>query len=426
MIPALVILVWFPLVGAAVSRLLGRVPFFLAGAAASGMSLFVLMLVGVPLGWGIAILAICSALVLLIRPRPREEGYPRRPELDVLLVVVPVLAMLLAVTFIPQHDYDGTAFWMLKAKAIATEGAVDGPFFRGENTFSPRNQYPLLLPIDVALVMKMSGGADDLAVRWIFPLILGSLALEIRRRFRLRHPPAVATLCAGLLVWTPQFALKPEGGAMSAYSDIALAAFITMAFLELVDGTSSARFGFWAAAMVLTKSEGLPIAVLLILAGVWIFRRRVIAAAVPLIASAAALIIWRSRIELTDEGDLFGRLVSLLPSRFEDFLPAVGDLSSYALVLRDWGAFWVIVVGAVVVLMVRRQWRALILAGVVIVGGMALYSAVSVVSEWDRAELLRVTAARLLMHLAGPALYLIASASGARKVDVSHLDVDAE
>jgi hypothetical protein len=423
-IPIAVTLLWFPLIGMAISRAIGRVPPFLGGVAGTGIALFVLSVSGVPFGWGIGI-AGATAAAAIIRRRDRW-GWPwQRPDAAALIILVPVAVLLFAVSFFPQHDYDGTAFWMLKAKAIAAEDAVDGPFFRGENTFSPRNEYPLLLPLDVAAVMKMSGRIDDEKMRWIFPLILGSFALELRRRFRAWSSPTVATVCAALLGWTPQFAIEPQGGAMSSYADVALAAFIAMALLELVDAASPLRLGFWIAALALTKSEGLPLALLFLVVGVVVFRRRVVAA-LPLPGIAIiSLLVWRSRIEPTDEGDLFGRLTTLLPSRTASLPGAAFDFLRYALEWRTWGVFWLLTAVALIVLLYRREWRTLALAGSIMLGMLTLYSAVYVVTDFVRAELLRVTAARLLMHFAGPALYL-ASVAGARKVDVPQLDADTE
>jgi hypothetical protein len=424
-IPIAVTLLWFPLIGIALSRLIGRVPPFLGGVAGSGATLFLTTLLGAPLRWSIAATGAAAVIVIVATKRAWEPPW-KRTGADVWLVLVPVAVLLFAVTFFPQHDYDGTAFWMLKAKAIATEGAVDGPFFRGESTFSPRNEYPLLLPLNVAAVMKMSGQIEDASVRWIFPLILASFALELRRRFRQWFTPATAALTAGLLVWTPQFAIQRQGGAMSSYADVAFAALIAMAFFELVEATSPARFGFWSACAALTKSEGLPIAALFLAIGLFVFRKRIVTAVAPVVVTAAALVLWRSRLEQTDEGDLFGRLVTLLPSQIENLLPAAAGFARYAFVWGEWGIWWVLVAVATVILIVRRQWRPLALAGALMGGMLVLYSAVYVVSEFDRAELLRVTAARLLMHFAGPALFIVASAAVARNVDEPALDAGAE
>src|SRR6185295_10630769 len=90
--------------------------------------------------------------------------------------------VLIASYTLPLTDFDGRVFWVLKAKAIAHEQSIDGPFFRGESTFSPRNRYPLLIPLDAAAVMGLARELDDKQVRGLYALTFLALLLVIRRR----------------------------------------------------------------------------------------------------------------------------------------------------------------------------------------------------------------------------------------------------
>ena len=63
------------------------------------------------------------------------------------------------------------------------------------------------------------------------------------------------------------------------------------------------------------------------------------------------------------------------------------------------------------VLAVRVDRRAALLAITVITSMLGLYCAVYVATEWVTAELIAVTANRLLMHLVAPGLFLLALAA---------------
>ena len=78
---------------------------------------------------------------------------------------------------------------------------------------------PAEATIDAA-VMVASGSKDDLAVRWLSVLALGSLAFHARKW--------VGEWPAALIPWIPQFAVVPEGGALSGYNDVLLGAFAAL------------------------------------------------------------------------------------------------------------------------------------------------------------------------------------------------------
>jgi hypothetical protein len=63
--------------------------------------------------------------------------------------------------------------------------------------------------------------------------------------------------------------------------------------------------------LTLTKSEGLPYGLVLLCAGVWVFRQRIVAALVPFTLGVATLLAWRSGVPPGDEEDFVARLPHL-------------------------------------------------------------------------------------------------------------------
>lgn len=309
---------------------------------------------------------------------------------------IAIIALLFVTAVTPLTDYDGRAFWLLKAKAIAHELSVDGPFFHG-TTFSPRNEYPLLVPLDAATVMIVARDADERQVRWLYAMFAVALALEVRRR--------LGAWFGALLLWLPQIAVNPEGGALSAYSDIALAAFVACAVFELAgDSPDPRRFGLFVSFVLLTKNEGLPFALTLLILGAIVFRARAAVAALPAIVAAASLFLWRSRIDPTDEA-IFS--IRELPNRLGQLDDALVGVGRHMLAISNWGVLWIAVAAAIAFLAWRRRWQTLLIGAGSLVPMLALYVIMYVVSNWRTADLINSTAPRLLTHLVGPALLLI-------------------
>jgi hypothetical protein len=331
-------------------------------------------------------------------------------------MIVPLVALTFAAAIAPLNDFDGRAFWALKAKGIAHERSIDGPFFHG-GTHDPRNQYPILIPLDGAVILGFAHSLDDRNLRWLYLGMLIALALLVRDRIGRLVSPAAGAWCAALLVWIPQFAVEPEGGALSAYNDIAIAAFVAGAFFELVDARKNeVRFGLWLAFLILTKSEGLPIALVFLAIGAFVFRKRILTPAIIAFATTAALIIWRWRIPAGDEEDVF-RLLPTIPEKLHRIGIAMAAFPRHMLLMSRWGILWiaVIVAATIAARIDRRAWLAI----AVIAAMLASYAAVYVTTAWIPSELIAVTADRLLMHVIAPSLFLLALTLRAKSAPLS-------
>src|SRR4029079_18888810 len=178
-----------------------------------------------------AILAVIVLLALFGIVKPKLET--PNP------ILIAAAAWLLIVTaVVPLDDYDGRAFWLLKAKAIAHERQVDGPFFQQRTSASPRNQYPLLMPADAAVLMLAGRELDDRHIRWLYACVAIAFALEVSRR--LGPWFGAALLCL------------PEvfRAAQTASSDVALGAFAAAAFFAIVEGKNPLQLGLWLSCAV--------------------------------------------------------------------------------------------------------------------------------------------------------------------------------
>ncbi|HET7434762.1 MAG TPA: hypothetical protein VFN10_08625 [Thermoanaerobaculia bacterium] len=401
-------ILWFPLLGLAVSRLTGRAPIFLLGVGTCGFVLFVAGVLGAPLVPVLIVLGLAAIAVLLSRKALERRGLPRwsllpgeaSPAAPLFLALIPAAALLFISAVTPLSDYDGRAFWLLKAKALAHEGVVGGPFFHGA-TISPRNAYPLLLPLDGATIMLAAGELDEQHVRWLYSLIALSFALLLGRRLQ--------WWCAPLFLLLPQVVLMHQGSALTAYSDLAVGAFTACAFFELLDGESPLRFGLWIAFIAMTKSEGLPLSALLFAIGAIVFRRRIVVALAPYAIAVGTVLAWRRSVPLSDEMD-FASLIRTVPQHLPQLRACIAAIAGEFADLQDWGVLWLAFVAAMLVLLARREWRLPALAAAVIVPMLALYAAVYAVSPYDLPTLSGDLAPRILTHLLGPAFAVISGA----------------
>lgn len=397
----IIALVLFPLIGGAVARRnWGEA--YLLGTGLCGSTLFIAGVLHVPL----AIALVTLLLVALLRFRhgvrsPDRIGWPVAPTVVMLL---PLVVWGAAATIVPLNDFDGRAFWILKAKGIAHERSIDGPFFHG-GTYDPRNDYPLLISLDGATIFSLTGSLDDRQLRWMYLLFLVALALHARERLARLTSVTAGSWCAALLPWIPQTALMSAGGALSGHSDLPLAAFGAGAFFELIAAESPLRFGLWLVFLVLTKSEGLPFALIFLAAGAFVFRRRIAPAAVVAAIAIAALLAWRHGIPHGDEEDLL-RLLPTIPSKLPRLGSAITTFGGHFVELRLWGVFWIAVTVCAVI---GARSRPVRMAVAVIASMLAVYLGVYVATSWIMVDLIHASASRLLLHLIGPALFILAS-----------------
>jgi len=399
----LVTVVLFPLVGLAVGRLVGPVQPFLAGAGAIGAIVFVASVLHAPLVATLIVLVVAAIVVLIVKRAPRREpaSYPLLPT----CIAAAIIFVLLAIAaIVPLEDYDGRAFWLLKAKAIAFDRSVDGAFFHQRETLDPRNQYPLLVPIDAATLLIAGRELDDRHVRWLYVFFAAGFALELRRRIGTLCSPALGAWSAAVFLALPAI-VNPAIGALSAGADIVLGAFAACAFFEIVEARSPLRLGLWLSFVALTKSEGLPLALLLFLIAAFVFRRRIAVAAVPLFIAIGTLLAWRSGVPSSDEQPVVRQIVTI-PRHVHELVLYLVRFAHQSMAFESWGALWIAFFIAIVVLALRRERRTLLLVGATMLPMITLYAAVVAVSGWDPIAF-ESGAPRLLTHLLAPAFYAV-------------------
>jgi hypothetical protein len=429
MIELLVTLAVFLLVGAATSAVLQlllpqpRVArlamLFLVGVGANGTILYLLGTLGVPLRF-ITFLALplLAAIILVLRWRTLAtlSNAPQARHLVAgLVTAVPLVVLLCAAAVMPTRDYDGRVTWLPKARAIAFDGSVAGPFFQGQRGLNLHNRYPLLIPLDAATIMTLTGRLENETARWLYPLIAVAVIVVLRSLLIAWFGPAGAWTVAAM-AWLPVLTAI-EGGALASYNDLALAAFFGVAVLYLIaspEHPNALRVaGLFSAFAVLTKNEGLALAIAVLCAAVVARRLKSVAnwtwTILPVIAAQALVSSWRMQVPAAYD-EQYGVLVATLPTSLDRAPAAMRALLTHAVNFSEWGIFWIAFAIAVLIAAWTARSARFAIPLVAILAALGAYTLALTVTSWRIDDLAAVAANRLLSHLLLPAASIIAMA----------------
>lgn len=413
MISLLLTLSIFPIAGAATALLLrlplppSRLPFlFLLGLGAHGASLYALGAAGVPIDWPVMIaIPVLSLVVIAFRWRRFELlKLDRRPDhlVATLIFAIPLLVLLCAAAIVPIRDYDGRVTWLPKARAIALEHSLTGPFFHGERGLNLHNRYPLLLPLDAATLMRLSNDTRNETARWIYVLIPIAALLVMRSMLN--------RWIAAIVSWLPLLTTI-EGGALAAYNDFALMAFAGIAVLYLIDALTDERAlrvtGVFAAFAVMTKNEGAVLAMAIVIAAVAVLRWKALRVIIPIVMAQAIVVSWRTQVPAAYD-EQYDVLISSLPQTIGRVPDALFAIVRHAGDFSEWGVFWIAVAIAAIVGLVLDRSARLVIPLVVIAVAAGAYVLALTVTSWSIADLAPVAVNRLLAQLIIPASCILA------------------
>lgn len=370
---------------------------FLFGVGAVGAILLALGVAGVPLVLVVMVVVVVAVTAALMLRRESSER-PRFRWAATAVMLVPFAVVFIDVLVLPLRDWDGLITWMPKARAIAIEGSIYAPFFRGVAGLNLHNHYPLLLPLDAAVMLRLFG---ETGVRVLYASIPLALLLMLRVRLVPICGEHVSAWITAVAAWIPLVTIG-YGSATSAYADLAVAAFSGVALLAILQGRDC---GPWLAFLILTKNEGMMLGLALLATAILMraFRWRFLIG--PAIA-VTLLSVWRSIVpDAYDERNAV--LLRELPQR-------LGRIDDAALALLQytwtWGLIWP--VAAIALFLAVRapgQRRSAVGAALYLALGLTGYTLVLSVTSWNIDELARVAAERLLLHFLVPVCVLLAA-----------------
>ena len=291
------------------------------------------------------------------RAPARRWDHLERATLAVALLIF--LGILAEAVTNPLRDWDGRMTWVAQARYVRAAGTVDAPVLRQPQWFVNHPRYPLLLPLSQAAALELVRGGDDSnAYRPLyaafFPVLLALVHGFPRRRVS-RRAAALTVLSAAVL---PFVAYGGAGGAISAYSDLALSCFFGGGLLLLLGARGGAGEGLAAglllAAAALSKNEGTPLALAALVLGLaarWPRRgaagglRRLapVGAAAAVVASSLILLTsWRMGIpNRNDEGyETLLSLRALWPALVTRLPLLLSEARRRMVVFNDWRLFW--------------------------------------------------------------------------------------
>ena len=222
------------------------------------------------------------SIALLIAPPARgfETRAPNHLRPNGLVLALLVLAGAAGCVFLvqavaePMWSTDYLAIWGLKGKTIATIGHVPRRLFDDPGLYWAHREYPLLVPLSLAMLASFAGGWDDQALALLFPVcelatlfsIYGFLARRVSR-----VPGAAAAVLAA--VCFPLYRAVNAGTAEVPFAlGVVLVACAFLDSLHLDSPEVRARLFCGSLFCVSIKQEGTLFVGLLALA--LLFRRR--------------------------------------------------------------------------------------------------------------------------------------------------------
>lgn len=395
---------------------------YLLGLGAQGMFLYLVAASGIRLHVLVFALLPIAAIPLIVLARRRLRTLGERNESHVvagLLFSLPLAAFVAAATVMPVRDYDGRITWLPKARAIAIEESVTGPFFHGERGLNLHNRYPLLMPLDAASVMKLAGDTRNEAARWIY-VLLPIAALIVMRAMVIRWFGSHGAWIAAAIPWLPVLTMI-EGGALAAYNDLALAAFAGVAVPYVVasreDGGALRVAGLFAAFAVMSKNDGSALAVAIVLAAILGRRvasfRQAIALIAPLAVAQTVVVYVRSLVPPAYD-EQYEVLVKTLPQSLGRVFDALPAIARHAAGFTQWGVFWIAVAVAAIVALLRTRAAHVVVPLLTMLFALGAYVVALTVTSWSIRDLAPVVVDRLLMHLLIPATIVVCAAVSPR------------
>ena len=345
--------------------------------------------------FGVVLLA--ALVVIAFEKMPKREPQTPIAWAATIVTLIPVVVLLLNTFTTPLADYDGRVTWILKAKAIAREHSITGPFFKGQTSRNAHSQYPLLMPVVAAGIFEISGTDDDRVVRPIYAFIAIAFLVVLRAALQRVAGVSAAAVITAAVAWLPQFAADNDGGMTSAYSDIPLIAFVSLALLTIVRDETLIhpwRFGLQLAFVACVKNEGIVLVVALLILGRFSWK-----SLIPVVVTIAALAAWRSHIPLQYDEN-YPQLLRHLGAKLSSYPEAAKQLLSRMFAWRVWGAFWILAALAAI-----KAKKTFVIASVFV---LFAYITTYAVTNWTIAELAASSAHRLLLHLVPFAAMLMA------------------
>lgn len=184
------------------------------------------------------------------------------------------LLFLVAALSEPMWSADYLAMWGLKAKTIATTGHVPSRLFTDPALYWAHREYPLLVPLSLAMLASFAGAWHDQALALFYPLCelatLGALFGFLARRVSPLSGAAAAALTA---LCFPLYRAINVGTAELPFAFSLV--LVSMAFLDSLSDRSRETVARLAAASlfcVATKQEGM-LFVLFLAGSLWVRRR---------------------------------------------------------------------------------------------------------------------------------------------------------
>lgn len=208
-----------------------------------------------------------------------------------------------------------------------------------------------------------------------------------------------------------------EGGALAAYSDFTLAAFFGMAVLYLLasleDPAALRVVGLFAAFAVLTKNEGVVLALAILGAAVFVrglkSRGEWMWMLVPIVVAEGIVVRWRSLVPAAYD-EQYEVLVSSLPASLDRVPFAMLAILRHAVDIPEWGGFWIAVVAAILAGAIWNRSKRFAIPLVTMAVALAAYVVALSITSWRIEELAAVAANRLLVHLIVPGACILAMA----------------
>lgn len=244
---------------------------YITGVAAVGVLLHALTQIAGPVLTRPVVLALVAAFFLLLLPsRPRASGrpFPRAALVPAAIGAAVSAGLLLAAIGRPVAEpSDSIAIWNTKARHIRAARTVDAPVIRDVRYQMEVPTHPALMPVAQVAVLEALGlPDDDRGVKPLYAAFFPAFLVVVFDAARRRAGTAAAAVAATAGALLPQISTEPYGGACGTYSDLPIACFLGAGLLLLFERRPTLRTGALAglflAAAVLTKIEGLHLALL--------------------------------------------------------------------------------------------------------------------------------------------------------------------